>query len=1782
MMLRRIKTLGILLGRDFGKTLARATKAREAGGCEAALAVLDEALGQIHDDEELRAHSDYAATRLLHAECLAERGLKTGSVAEVLAGVRVLVRAHTVYRACLMGGNETRLALLAKADRLLQSALDPAWQPAGDKSVFREELGQLASAWNTLERPADAVRVAESGLGIFPGDTDLLLALGEAAACRGDLAECFRQTTSALARGGLPASPAKVISLLELLQKGSDRALAEQATAWAGEVYRRLKRWDQAFETLLQAQGKAGDALEDFAVEALLVTCARRRAYRELEQYGRQYIERGMAPASLTVAAAAIRELIESFPERKHLWLIWAEASLILGREADALTGFQQALALDRLMAADILTALRTLGDLEAVAAGLRVTLARAFLAGGETDLGLDMLRYLSGANARPEELAAATGLCRDLLGRQPDHQATVECLLHLQMAQRDWAGAVDTARRRYEQTGDAEVALGLAERVATAAVTEGVPAAELAARQFEIEVWQGAGDGKAALAALRRLGEHPAATPDVLAWTVERLGAFEAVAGAAGWARLARGDIWRRQGQPRQAGEDYLAVLAQQPAADLLEAACSGLGRVWTAAADRGRARAALARGWLVAGRPTEARAPLIECLEVQHEESMSLLELLRARQAQHPGSDEWVTLGIEAGLAIGVESNLAAVAESLYRLLELRPERAAWVEETARQLAVCANADETREAAVLVQARAGVVCGNCDGIERLCQWLAEAQPPWRANVADVIQEAAESRPASTQARLCIALGRMLALGRGDENRAARCFEQAAALSPAEWGETAITEVGNLTARSSADPGLALATARTAYRLGRGESACSELLRLLERLRDTQVPEARDMSRQVIRDQPESPRALLLLARCEARLGQLAAAVAAYRQLIRLRDASLHEIALGDLALLQQANPADFAVFDAWLEALDVREAGAEVRQALLQRLLRLPAQAGECVERLRQLHRARPASWEDTLALAEGLRLAGRAPEAVDVWREVLAQDGVDWEAAAAALRQLAVLLPRDFVAAVLLLRAELRSLSPELLVEPLQRLERVLSLPGREEVWLSWLLEDCSRAEHRAGGQGAVARLALTRRAEIRALLGQGAAAAAELERLVREWPADARVVAALCQRELDAGHDAVYLRPLARARFLAGDGPGGVAALRQLIDALPEQAAEASAVCQDYAARAQGRDAEAVQFLGADLAARGGEYSRAAQEYLTLVRRAPVLTAEVTARLSTLVTQGVTAPEVHTALAELDLDGQPERLNRAFAILKRFLEPDVERRAGAVLPLIRAWKAQYPRSAEPRLQLLWLLFRRSPPPVSEIETEARGLLADFGADGARAFISFCAGELAVTRLHAPFWHLLGAAHELVGDLPGSLACLRTLLRIDFAVEAPGVERHALGLRRNGVLPGGALELLAELARQAGDGRKAAIYATEAVEQPDANLPTLRAGILALLETDPANATARCALARCEWREGRGAAAAAQYRRAGALPGAPDLSAVMRQLCDEFPDVALGWLARGEGAFQRQDPTQALAALNRAAELPGLEPADQVLLWRMLAECHVAEHRFDQAASYVRRLIEANPADDQAARRLMELHFEKTEHELALAREAIQTGGETPDLAYKMGCLLQARGDYDDAARWFRKVPREHALANRSLIESGRCRLALNQGHLATAAFKAALGNAPGEVDRCAALYQLGMAYSRLLDFERAGQAFEELCVLNPDYEDAARQLQVCQEQLARGEKMRLAEVPFDLLTAWRDATARPAAPARPPVTPPLRPAAPVPRDVDPVQSPPAPRQ
>jgi tetratricopeptide (TPR) repeat protein len=131
-----------------------------------------------------------------------------------------------------------------------------------------------------------------------------------------------------------------------------------------------------------------------------------------------------------------------------------------------------------------------------------------------------------------------------------------------------------------------------------------------------------------------------------------------------------------------------------------------------------------------------------------------------------------------------------------------------------------------------------------------------------------------------------------------------------------------------------------------------------------------------------------------------------------------------------------------------------------------------------------------------------------------------------------------------------------------------------------------------------------------------------------------------------------------------------------------------------------------------------------------------------------------------------------------------------------------------------------------------------------------------------------------------------------------------------------------------------------------------------------------------------------------------------------------------------------------------------------------------------------------------------------------------------------------------LLHARGDYDDAARWFRKIPRDHALGNESLLHAGRCRLALNQCHLAAVAFKSVISNNPKPLERHGALYHLGMAYTSLLDFSKAVAAFEELCIEDPGYQDAAQQLQKAHEQLAAGETMRVAEIPFDVLTAWRN--------------------------------------
>lgn len=1755
-----------MLGRDFGKVHAKAAKLRESGGSPAALAFLKENLGETVEKVDARQADNYAKCHLLLAECQAECGVRGNSPRQALEGIQALLKLPGSHPGLLQGGSSAWPDLLATVEKLLRAVLDPQWVPNGNKSAFVTEIAAVAAAWNQLGKPQFAQRACQMGLRVFGGDAGLLLLQAEAEASLRNFSASLECLKAVIRSGAAPQSPGKMITLLEMAQGTSEASVSGLAWALTGEVYYRLGRWEQAFASAQRASETLGDGLEDFSVQALLLAASRNRKLDEFEQHSQRFLKRGLSADLLASLADETRQLLAQYPHRKRLWLTWGAVALRTGQNEDAVMAFKQSLVIDRALAAEVVAWYRAAGAYSTADASLCVNLAQVLFRAGQPDDALSVLARLDSDATTASQLDEAVTLCREMAERSAGHAGVRNCLVRLLLRQGDLEGALAGARKLLTLAGAAQTVVELCVLVAQKAQGDAGGELLIPALQLEIEARLKVPDVPTALERLQTLSQHPACTRDRWLWAAECLRAIAAETGFEQRARIVLADVLSRLQFQREAGEQLLAVIDQDLPAELLEQACSALAHVGPQASDPDRARAALAAGWLRLGRPGEARGPLLACVQARRPESGKLLELVHARLAAAPAQIEWAELSLEADLAAGGEQPLLAAATRLQQLLEQNAASAEWIEAAARRLEKLAPSVAVRRAAVLLQAQALATAGQYAKLSALAQSATAQHADGRTEFFRAVERASDQAPRPEKARLCMTLARMLAeSGSPEAEKSVRFYAQAAELDPPAWSERVMTETGELASRAGGWPGAILTTLRTALRLGKGGLVCPEVLRSLDRLSDDELREVRELMDAVRKEKPAAPEAWLVRARCATRLADLVGALEAYRRILPLSLESLVEAAAADLRRLHQDHAENADVFLAYIDALLRRGDVVSARSALQDRIAQFPDQADLCLQRLETVHQKHGRSWEDLCAFAEALRMAGKPAQAVPVWRQILDTDGIDWTRCATALQQLCIAMPKDFSAGALLVRAETRSLPPDKLNGPVHRLERLLALPEKDAACLQGLLADCAYIEDKSKGREQMARLLGLRRTEILAGQKNHAAAAAEWDRLLQRWSQEARAAAAFCRRELSADGPPIYLLPLARSRFLAGDFAAGTEALRQLLEALPGNAGPARALGEEFAGVAKGAGWESLQLLRADLAAQDRAFPAAAERYLALATQAPDSAPTVKQRLAALIQGGAEAPEIPLALAELELEGKPEKIPAAFAVLQPLLERDAAGPRAAALDYLRQLKRRFPKVLEARTHLLRVFLRRAEGAFTEIQAEADELFRDFGKDGAAAFVSLCHQELAARKELAPLWLLKCIASERLGDLPGSLECLQTLLRLDPVAQAGAVQQRAGGYLQPDGGPAPVAIFLADLARATGRNPDAIRHYADAVELADADLNHARDGLRAILDAEPGDAAALGALARCEWRAGSPVAAARCYQLAAGRPG-PALDGRLKELCETFPDSAKCWFVRAQHCVAKADFAEAFTCLQHACPGSDLEREEQGLAWKMLADCYARQGQFDEAVSILRRVIESEPADNAATRRLIGLYFEKNACRLAQTREAMARAGETPELILECAELLRAQGDYAEAARWFKKVPRDHPLASHALLQLGRCHLTLSQCHLAIVAFKAVLADSPTPEQRRAARYHLGLTHARLLEFESAVSVFEQLCIEDADYRDAAEQLRRCQEQCHAGDVFRVAEVPFDLLSAWRELAtggprpgALPAASAPPPVPP-----------------------
>gem|GEM_PF-3305833 len=1632
---KRLKGFGSFLGRDFGSVRARATKLKDTEGPSAAIVFLHEALGKPADKVPAAALEGYVRCWLLCGSCEAEHGLSAGEPQKTRDGLHTLSWLARQFRSYWLTSEPGLKGLLREISGFLERALAAPWTLDQKRRLFLPELCALASLWNQAGEPRTGMDLCLKGQSLFPNDPSLVLLHAESQAGLGRFDECLSALERVLQSESPIESPGLIITLLQQAERSTVPAQAHLGRALLATLYCRIERWDQAFETATRAHGLLGDDLDDSSLQALLVSAIRVGRRSEFLEHTRRFLPRPLAPHIASAVLGVLGHLEDPRAPAADLQGARVALSLRAGRNQEALDTLARCLA-DHPAAAPELAAWCRLGGAEtANDPALLLSLASLLVRTHATDEGLGVLLRLASGPCSPDALEESIRLARAVHTQSPANPVATDCLARLLLRHGDLEEALELARALLKIPGSSRLVADLCREVSNHAQLQGRHPLCLAALQLQIDLRLQDDDPAAALNDIQSLVQHPAATLEHLLVGASSLRRLLNNPSAELETRILLGEILTRAVSPKPAAEHFIAAILANPPPRLLERACAGLAHVWNKAADPARARALLARCWLQLGHPREARTPLLECVAARQPEADSLLDLLRARITTEHREPDWLTLSLDAEIAFGDPTRLAAVLESVDRLLDNSPEDAVLVERYALEIEQRTEHPELRTAAILTQARSMIRRRDLDAFQSWAQNLSTRHTPEiRTAVANAVEPAAASLTSAERARFFLCLGSLFQEGNAAEaEHAAACYKKAAEEDPAGLLPALLSATLDLARR---DPGCIqalLVAFALAGKLGQASALPPDVIRLLARLPIESLAEARDLLEPLAAD-PAAPHLRLAVARCDRRLHRHAQAVESYRQLAQSRTTACQQMAADDLRDWLDTEPERLEVLIALADALLALGQIPKARDIMLDWVVRHPTQAEPCLSRLESLQSHTTSTWEDRFAWAEALRHTGRASDAIPVYTSALATPDVPWPKAAAALETLATSLPGNPEVACLWLQASARVATPDRLPDLIDQAGSLIAIPGLSSSLLLQLLADCAFIESRATDRENVALPAALRQAEIQTRLGDPASAARTLCRTLERWPKAAPAIAAFCVQLAPTTTAAAALsEPLARARFAQGDWESGVTALREWVRSDPACRHQADALAAAAAANAPPQPRESLDQFRLALALEAGQ-----------------------------------------------------------------------------------WEDATPRAAT--------------------------LLRQHGEQGARTLIALCREYQVLERGSPALIYLWCDACDRLGDVEGSLDGLRAIAQQDLAAHATTLRARALDHARAGRSTQAVTTFLGDLAAQAADWPAAAAAYAQAVEMPNANLSRLREALIAILSHQPANPDALCALARCDWKNSQPALAARWYQQAAASPHPPPLPR-LRELCHDFPDCAVAWFVCGETAFQAEDFTLASECLALALDRPGLEPPEILAARKRLADCHARQGRFDDAIDALRSALDLAPDDDDAARRLISLFFEKNSAQIRALEQRLDQEGHTAEILFELGELRSARGEYTEAVQQFRRIPHDHPLAPRALVALGKCHLALNECHLAVTALQAALAAQPAVDDRREALYQLGIAHARLLEHDLAATAFQTLCQECPEYRDAADQLRRCRLQQHDGHAFHQADVPFDLVAAWR---------------------------------------
>ncbi len=230
----------------------------------------------------------------------------------------------------------------------------------------------------------------------------------------------------------------------------------------------------------------------------------------------------------------------------------------------------------------------------------------------------------------------------------------------------------------------------------------------------------------------------------------------------------------------------------------------------------------------------------------------------------------------------------------------------------------------------------------------------------------------------------------------------------------------------------------------------------------------------------------------------------------------------------------------------------------------------------------------------------------------------------------------------------------------------------------------------------------------------------------------------------------------------------------------------------------------------------------------------------------------------------------------------------------------------------------------------------------------------------------------------------------------------------------------------------------------------------------------------------------------------------------------------LVQKWPKTGAAWFVLGKLAFKKSETEAALKHLEQARQ-EGVPEECQVRLFDMLGRIYHRTGQLEKALPDLRQAVELAPQDALIRQELIDLRLSMLDGEIEKLRYNLDQHPADTQTALQLAELLLRRGKTSAAVKVMQPYVKDSTLQAQVHLELARCFAAGGQYHLAIGSLQAALktGGLSAE-ERKEALYRLASANRRLMRFDEAIQALEEILVEDLDYLNAQTLLDEIQRE------------------------------------------------------------